>query len=69
MTSAEKRTKIAALYEQAAYLLSPLRRTGPSVHEARDAAEGLRLEAEHLSEELFWEESAKWRLTYLRPSC
>jgi hypothetical protein len=51
----ETREKIAALREQIAYLLSPGRRTGPSVYEVEDTVTALRLEADTLTESLFWE--------------
>jgi hypothetical protein len=62
----ETREKIAALREQITYLLSPGRRTGPSIYEVEDTVMALRLEADTLTEALFWEMAEGIRLTYLR---
>ena len=47
-------TKAQGLLEQAAYLESPFRRTGPSVEEGREAAQFMRREADALLDEAFY---------------
>lgn len=51
----ESITRYWALREQANYLRSPLRRSGPSVEEAEEQAAKLDREAETLSESLFYQ--------------
>lgn len=51
----ESITRHWALREQAAYLRSPLRRSGPAASEAEEAAAALEREAEELSESLFYQ--------------
>ena len=46
-------SRIWSLREQAAYLRSPERRSGPSVHEAEQQARALEREADALSESLY----------------
>ena len=67
MTPTETIAKISALREQADYLLSPFRKTGPSVHEARETAASLTIEADTLTESFFWESARKTQETYLKP--
>lgn len=45
--------RIWSLREQAQYLRSPMRRCGPSVHEANEAAAQMEREADDLSEALY----------------
>ena len=66
MTPAETIAKISALREQADYLLSPFRKTGPSIHEARETAASLTAEADNLTESFFWESALKAQETHLR---
>lgn len=46
--------KALALTEQAEYLASPFRRTGPSVEEAAPAIKAMRREADDLLDEAFY---------------
>lgn len=59
MSNAEKLTEVRRLREQATYLASPFRRTGPSCFDEDVQAEvkRLRAQADTLDEELFYASS------------
>ena len=58
----ESIASINALRAQACELRNPLRRNGPSVHEAREVADQLDAQAEEQSEALYWGLAQRIRL-------